>query len=34
MVKPPTLDSGSDYDLMVYETEPHVGLYADSTVPV
>ena len=32
-VKRLTLDFGSGHDLTVYEFEPHVGLYADSSEP-
>ena len=32
-VKHLTLDFSSDYDLMVCEIEPHIGLLADSAEP-
>ena len=32
-VKHPTLDFGSDHDLMVCELEPHIGLCIDSVEP-
>ena len=32
-VKHPTLDFGSDHDLMVHGIEPHMGLCADSMEP-
>ena len=33
LVKCPSLDFGSGHDLMVYEFESHVGLWADSVQP-
>ena len=33
LVERPTLDRSSGHDLIVCETEPHVGLCADSTEP-